>query len=239
MKQRPFFQTILYENNDYFVVNKPPLVATLADRFQTDTMILRAKKYISTAQVCHRLDKGTSGVLVFAKHPAAYAHLAKQFEAQSVEKTYHAVAEGIHTLKNHLVEAPITVNSHNKSVIDFKYGKPAATVFDTLQYFAKHTLLTCRPRTGKTHQIRVHAAYQKAPLVGDTLYGGHLFYLSEIKKKYRLPKNEEEKPLMTRVALHAFQIRFLGINNQSIEVEAPYAKDFKALVKQCMANTTL
>ena len=233
MKQLPFSKTILYEDDDYFVVNKPPFVATLSDmETPDDHMLLRARKYVSTAQVCHRLDKGTSGALAFAKHPAAYKHLCEQFAAQQVDKMYHAVVEGIHTFEDKLIDAPITVKSNSKAVVDLKRGKPAATRLDTLAYFWKHTLVACKPLTGKTHQIRLHASLQDAPLVGDLLYGGHWFYLSEIKKDYRLPKHRDERPLMQRVALHALQLSFARLDGERIIVEAPYAKDFKALITQ-------
>ena len=232
MKKIPFLKTILYEDNDYFVVNKPPMVSTLADRLAMDHMLLRAKKYFSTAQVCHRLDKGTSGVLVFAKPPAADQPLAQQCQERTVQKVYHAVVEGVHSLKDHLVEAAIAVGSKNRSMIDRREGKSAVTRFDTFACFERHTLLLCRPLTGKMHQIRLHASSQKAPLVGDIKYGGHVFYLSSLKKNYRFVKGKEELPLMERVALHALGIRFKGMKGETITVEAPYAKDFKALVRQ-------
>ncbi|MEM7361581.1 MAG: pseudouridine synthase [Bacteroidota bacterium] len=232
MKKIPFIKTILYEDDDYFVVNKPAMLATLADRQMSDHMLMRAKKYCPTAQVCHRLDKGTSGVLAFAKHPAAYQHLTKQFQDRTVEKHYHAIAEGIHTFKDHVVDLPITVQSSHRSVIDRQHGKRAITHFDTLQHFTQHTLLLCRPLTGKSHQIRLHAACQKAPLAGDATYGGHLLYLSTLKKNYRFSKEKEERPLMARAALHALKLRFQGMHDQPIIVEAPYPKDFKATVRQ-------
>ena len=232
MKKIPFAKTILYEDDNYFVVNKPAQVSTLADRQTSDHMLMRAKKYCPTAQACHRLDKSTSGALAFAKHPPAYQHLATQFQQRSVKKHYHAVVEGIHTFQDHVVDAPITVRSDHRSVIDRKHGKQAVTRFDTLQHFTQHTLLLCRPLTGKSHQIRLHAASQKAPLVADVTYGGHLLYLSSMKKNYRFTKDRAERPLMARTALHAFTLHFLGVDKQPITVEAPYPKDFKAVVRQ-------
>lgn len=233
MKTKPFAKTILYEDDDYFIVNKPPWVATLADRGNSDDhMLLRAKKYLSAAQVCHRLDKGTSGALAFAKHPVAYKHLCEQFANQEVKKVYHAVVEGIHSFQETLIEAPISVKSSSRAVIDKKRGKYAATYLTTEAHYWKHTLVLCKPLTGKTHQIRLHLATQQAPIVGDTLYGGHPFYLSEVKKGYRISKGKEEAPLMERVALHAHKLSFTGIKGEDIEVIAPYVKDFKALISQ-------
>ena len=237
MKKKPFFSTILYEDADYFVVNKPALVSTLSDsRSPEDCMLLRARKYYPEAQVCHRLDKATSGALAFAKHAKAYRHLAMAFEHREVKKVYHAVVEGVHNFEDTYVEAPIYVGSSVRASVDYKKGKAALTVFTTLAHYWKHTLVECCPLTGRTHQIRLHAAFEKAPIVGDALYGGKPFYLSSIKQNYRLAREREERPLMARVALHAFQLGFCGLSGERIAIEAPYAKDFKALLTQLGKN---
>ena len=237
-KLPPFIQTILFEDNDYLIVNKPPTIATLADRKAPDNnMLLRAKKYHPTAQVTHRLDKETSGILVFAKHPDAYKHLVGEFAKQKVKKNYHAVTTGIHTFENRPINTPITIKANNKAIIDFKDGKKSLTYLTTLQHFSQHTLLLCQPVTGRTHQIRLHTAYQKAPIIADLTYGGTHCYLSEIKKNYKTNQNEEERPLIQRIALHAQKISFLSLHNKKITIEAPYPKDFNTLIRQLSKNT--
>lgn len=228
-----FSSLILYEDEDYLVVNKPPLVATLAERTQTGPHLLQlAQAYHPTAQVGHRLDKTTSGALALAKHPTAYKALCGQFEARQVTKTYHAVLTGHRQFQNHEVHAPLSITRRHLAQIDPRHGKFATTVFTTLQSFASYTLVQCRPVTGRLHQIRAHAAHLQAPIVGDTQYGGALLYLSSLKRRYRLKQGTEERPLAARVALHAYQLAFTGLQGQPITVQAPYPRDFATLLKQ-------
>ncbi len=102
-----FEESILFEDNDYVLINKPPFVSTLEDRNDSVNILQVARNFISDAQVCHRLDKDTSGVLAIAKNPEAYRNLSIQLEDREVTKIYHAVAEGIHDFKSQLVDAPI------------------------------------------------------------------------------------------------------------------------------------
>lgn len=94
-----FKDLILFEDNDFILINKPPFISTLEDRNESTTIISLAREAEPDPQVCHRLDKDTSGVLAIARNPEAYRHLSMQFENREVTKTYHAVADGIHTSK--------------------------------------------------------------------------------------------------------------------------------------------
>ncbi len=231
MKKLDFTSLVLLETDDYIIVNKPPYLSTLEDRHEAQNMLHLAKNYLPDAQVCHRLDKETSGCLVFAKHPDAYRHLSMQFEHRTVEKVYHAVAEGIHDLDGILVDRNLTASNNGIARIAVS-GKPAQTLFKTIQTYYAHTLIACKPITGRLHQIRVHLAYLGAPICGDELYGGKPLFLSSLKKKFNLKKDTEEKPIMQRVSLHAFAIGFSGMKEEPIKVEAPYPKDFAVLIKQ-------
>src|SRR5690242_14692262 len=102
-----FRKSILFEDDDFILVNKPPFISTLEDRSGRQNLLALARGYVSTAQMCHRLDKDTSGVLAIAKNPEAYRHLNMQFEHREVGKVYHAVVDGIHNFKDELVDAPI------------------------------------------------------------------------------------------------------------------------------------
>ncbi len=233
MKYPSFKDLILFENDDYIVINKPPFVASLDERGGSgEVNILRlAKQYSSDAQVCHRLDKETSGAIIIAKTPDAYRSVAIQFEKRKINKTYHAVVDGQFTFKELFIDLPI-LNDGNKSVtIDRKEGKRAETIFNTLKHYRHYTLVECKPITGRMHQIRIHLATQRAAISGDEMYRGKPVFLSSLKKGYRLTKDEEEQPIMKRFALHAKHVIFKGLDGQDIEVEAPYPKDFATLIK--------
>lgn len=231
MKTVRFEDLILYEDDDYILINKPPFISSLDERFGDAITINKlAKQYCETAQLCHRLDKETSGVLAIAKNPQAYRWLSMQFENREVSKVYHAVVEGVHDFE-HLVNLPIYLTSHGTAKIDPR-GKHAETYFRTLKAFKKYTLVECRPVTGRLHQIRVHLMAMKASIAGDEAYGGSPFFLSSIKKKYNLKNLTEELPLIQRVALHAFSLEFSTEKGKKIAVEAPYPKDFAVLIRQ-------
>jgi 23S rRNA pseudouridine955/2504/2580 synthase len=225
-------EIILFEDHDYFLVNKPPFLSTLEDRQEKINLLGLAREYISTAQVCHRLDKDTSGVLAIAKNPEAYRNLSIQLEKREVTKIYHAVVDGIHNFKELLVDAPILKQDDGMVKISRREGKPAQTYFNSLQSYKAHTLIECRPITGRMHQIRIHLATQGASITGDELYGGKPLYLSAIKRGFNLKKETEEQPLMKRMALHAFSLEFCTMDGRKVKVDAPYPKDIQALVRQ-------
>lgn len=236
--QRVNFQDfILYEDADFVLVNKPPFLSTLEDRHGRVNLLALARQYVSTAQVCHRLDKDTSGVLAIAKNPEAYRHLNMQFENRQVGKVYHAVVDGIHNFKDELVEAPILKLDDGVVKISRSEGKPAQTWFTALRSFRFHSLIECRPITGRMHQIRIHLALQKAPITGDETYGGKPFLLSQVKRDYKLKKGTEEEPFIKRMALHAYSLQFDDVEGTRRVVEAPYPKDLQALVRQLDMNS--
>lgn len=227
---------LIFEDEDFFLVNKPPFVSTLDDRVEKTNMLALAKDYSSDAQACHRLDKDTSGVLAFAKNPEAYRHLSMQFEHREVNKVYHAVADGIHRFQDQLVDAPI-LKQDDGIVKLSRQGKEAQTYFTTLKPYRQHTLIECRPVTGRMHQIRIHLASLGASIAGDEQYGGKPVLLSQLKRGFNLKKYTEEQPLMKRMALHAFSLEFSLISGETTRFEAPYPKDIGALVRQLELNS--
>lgn len=233
IKKAPQFKDlIVFEDDRLIVVNKPPFLASVDERSGEEMSILRmAKKYFADAQVCHRLDKETSGILLIAKTPESYRAVSMAFERRKVNKVYHAIIEGTHVFEDLEVNLPI-LNQGNKNVsIDRNDGKKALTFFNSLTYFKHFTLVECRPVTGRMHQIRIHLATQRASIVGDAMYGGKPVYLSQLKKGYNGNKNQQEVPIMQRFALHALRLE-LRIEDQQYQFEAPYTKDFAVLLKQ-------
>lgn len=249
MEENPIYETarqpgkkldlqdmILFEDDDFVLVNKPPFLSTLDDRLGGPNLLAIARRYISTAQVCHRLDKDTSGVLAIAKKPEAYRHLNMQFEHREVGKVYHAVVDGVHDFRDELVDAPILKLDDGVVRISRSEGKPAQTWFSTINSYKFHSLIECRPVTGRMHQIRIHLSLRQAPITGDAAYGGKPFLLSQVKRDYKLKKGTDEVPFMKRMALHAFSLQFNDLAGTRKIVEAPYPKDFQALIRQLDLN---
>ena len=236
MKRRFDLQaSIIFENSDYLLINKPPFISTLEDRNDDVNILSSLREHYPDAQVGHRLDKDTSGILAVALNPQAYRNISMQLEHREAKKVYHAIVEGRHNFENVKVEAPILKQADGKVKIS-RAGKSAETWFSTLDYFKGYTFVECRPVTGRMHQIRVHLASLQAPIAGDEQYGGHPVLLSALKRNFNLKKDTEEEPLMKRMALHAFSLEFSGLDGKMLKGEAPYPKDFRVLLKQLSDN---
>lgn len=234
MKFPKFADLILFENDDVIVVNKPPFISSLDERGEGSSeisMLRLAKAYWDDAQICHRLDKETSGALIFAKNPEAYRSVSMQFEKRKVKKVYHAIIDGTHTFDNLLVDLPILNVGKGSVTISRQEGKRAETWFQSLKYYKHYTLVECRPVTGRMHQIRIHLATQRASIAGDEMYKGEPVFLSKIKRKYHLGKDQEELPIMKRFALHAYEVTFRISPETEVTIHAPYPKDFETLLK--------
>lgn len=232
MKFPKFADLILFENDDIIVVNKPPFISSLDEREGGEVNMLRlAKQYTDDAQICHRLDKETSGALIVAKNPEAYRAVSMQFERRKVKKVYHAVIDGTHVFDNLFIDLPILNVGKGNVTISRQDGKRAETWFQSLKYYKHYTFVECRPVTGRMHQIRIHLATQRASIAGDEMYKGQPVFLSKLKRKYQLGKDQEELPIMKRFALHAFEVSFKLLNEEEITVHAPYPKDFETLLK--------
>ena len=231
-KKTKFKDLILFENDNYIVINKPGDIASLHERGLNKSIIELAREYLPEATLCHRLDKETSGVLLVSKNEEAYKNAALQFEKREVKKEYHAVCDGYLDFDEFLIDLPIHSGSSEKVRIDMKKGKPSQTIFDSLEIFKNFTLLSCKPISGRMHQIRIHLASQNAVITGDELYGGKFPLLSKLKRKYKKHKYaEDENPIFKRVALHSSQLTFKGLDGKEIIVKAPYPKDFEVFLK--------
>lgn len=240
---------VLWSDNDYVVVAKPAGLASIPGRGETDSLLERLGRQLSLPtsgmadprlRVVHRLDKGTSGLMVFAKHLAAQRHLSNQFQNNEVEKEYLALVSGRPAESQGEIDADLGPNpSSAKRMAILKHGgRPAKTLWKVEALFRTFTLLRVFPKTGKTHQIRVHLKHVGLPLAIDPLYnppraGAPIgILLSSFKRDYRTTRGEAERPLMDRLTLHAERLRFKDRSGEQKELIAPLPKDFRALLNQ-------
>ncbi|GAB4476652.1 MAG: RluA family pseudouridine synthase [Anaerolineae bacterium] len=173
---------VLYEDADLVAVNKPPgMVVHPAQGSREDTLVnaalwrwpeMAAVGGPDRAGVVHRLDKETSGVILLARTPAALAALQAQFKARTTTKQYLALVEGIPVSRAGVIEAPIGRDPRQRKRMAVVHeGRPSVTRYDVIEVFDEHALLAVEPKTGRTHQIRVHLAWLGHPVVGDRVYG--------------------------------------------------------------------
>jgi 23S rRNA pseudouridine1911/1915/1917 synthase len=222
---------ILGEAADWVAVMKPAGLATIPGRGEDDSVLERLARQIGLpsigtddprVRVVHRLDKDTSGVLLFAKNTATQRHLSHQFQNNAVEKQYLALVIGRPSQNEGEIDAPLGRHATDpKRMAVVKHGgRPARTAWKLEETFRGYALLRCYPKTGKTHQIRVHLKHIGLPLAVDPLYnpprGGAEagLMLSSFKRDYRPTRGEAERPLIARL------------------IEAPAPKDFRATLNQ-------
>lgn len=228
---------ILFENEDFVAVNKPAGLLSIPDRYNPalPSLSKMLERQYGKAYIVHRLDKDTSGVIVMAKNEGTHRFLSQKFQKREVDKIYLALVAGRIWEKEGRIDTPIAAQSGKGGRMKTaKKGMDALTTYEVVQPFGIYTLLKLQLFTGRTHQIRVHLKSIGHPVAMDALYGsGEPFYLSAIKRKYRKGKREEqERPLMSRQALHASELRFTDEKGQKHAFVAPLPKDFKAMLNQ-------
>ncbi len=229
---------IIFEDEDILLVNKAPFLLTIPDRFAPEKPNLYhiLQHHFGEIFVVHRLDKETSGILIFAKNEAAHKELSRQFQERTTEKIYFALVEGQLHQEEGVIEKAIAPHpSHPDRMVVAKKGKASITHFKVIEHFKNFTLVEANIKTGRTHQIRVHFQSIGYPLAVDVLYGRReAFLLSDVKlKKFRLGKEEEERPMMTRSSLHALKLKFQHPRTgHETTFEAPLPKDFAAVLNQ-------
>lgn len=166
---------LLYQDSCLLAVNKPAGLPTLVDGYHPDAPYLTAllMQRFAPLWVVHRLDRETSGVILFALSAEAHRSLNTQFEQRRTLKTYHALVEGSPDWVERSIDLALRPNGDRKhrTVVDSRRGKPAQTDLRVLRRFACRALVEAVPRTGRTHQIRAHLAAVGAPIIGDRLYG--------------------------------------------------------------------
>ena len=235
---------ILLNTDDLVAINKPAGLATIPGRAETTSALQELAEQLRLpssgaadprVRVVHRLDKDTSGVLLFARHTAAQRHLSHQFQNNQVEKEYLALVSNTPMQNDGEIDAPMAPHPGNpRKMTVSKQGRPARTLWRVEQRFRAFALLRVFPKTGKTHQIRVHLKHAGMPLAVDPLYNPAAppLLLSNIKRDYHPTRGHEERPLIARLILHAEKLRFTDLSGARIEIAAPLPKDFRATINQ-------
>ena len=226
---------IIFENDFLIALNKPTGLLSIPDREGKEISLkqILQNRYGEIFTV-HRLDRDTSGVIVFAKDETTHKQLSQIFESRTAEKYYYGLVQGKLQPPSGTIDAPIAEHpSDNGKMRVYKKGKPSLTEYEVIETFPLYSWVKFRIHTGRTHQIRVHAQHTGNSIVCDELYGNATpLYLSSLKRNYHLSKKEEtERPLLARLALHSAQLKFT-LNGEEYNLEAEIPKDLKAVLQQ-------
>jgi len=227
---------VIFENEDFIVINKPAGLLSIPDRTQSAESLkdILIKQYGQIFTI-HRLDRETSGLIVFAKNEAAHKHFSKAFEERSVEKIYIGLVQGTLSNEQGTIEAGIMEHpSKNGMMITHKNGKSALTHYELMEALGPFSLVKFQIQTGRTHQIRVHMQHIGHSILCDPFYGdAQPILISSFKRKYKLSKSEdEERPILSRLGLHAHQLKFADAGGNQYSFEAELPKDMRALASQ-------
>lgn len=238
MANKNFDYSTIYSDEDIIVLNKRSGILIAADRYNPDAprLDLLAQEEFGKLYAVHRIDKDTSGIIIYARNLQAQRNLSMQFENRQVNKTYHALVYGHPLWEDLHVDLKLKPDGDNRhrTVVDKKFGKPSITDFHNFGSCGPYSWIEAKPKTGRTHQIRVHLAANGLSIVCDPLYSGNQkpLRLSEIKKKWN-GDEDEERPLLSRLALHAYKIEISHPKSgEKMIFSAPYPKDMEASRKQ-------
>lgn len=230
---------IVYEDDEVIVINKQAnLIVHPARGYKSGTLVnalvFHAKKLSSVNSdyrpgIVHRLDKNTTGVIIIAKTDTAHWKLSRQFAERTTQKTYLAVVHGIPDLTADRINEPIGTNPNERVKMAVRYeGKEAVSFYKVLEEFRGYSLIELSPKTGRTHQLRVHMRYIKHPIVADDMYGGKIVYPWQIEDRDPQP----EDPIMARAALHAWRLEINHpVSNKRMTFEADPPEDMQNLIE--------
>jgi len=242
---------ILHEDSDFCAVTKPSGFSTVSERWDSSALCLidllwnhwkESDPDAPRPHVVHRLDKETTGVILFARNGTAQTHLRNQFMERTVKKTYGALVEGlpdpprgesvIHVEKN--PSRPGSMRFHSS-------GKECRSQYQLLEAFRDHSWVEIQPLTGRTHQVRLTMLDLGTPCCCDNLYGtGTPLLLSSFKRDYRAGRDGVERPLLNRLGLHALSIQFRHPATEiEMKLESGLPKDLAASLRQLRRWGTL
>jgi 23S rRNA pseudouridine1911/1915/1917 synthase len=226
---------IIFENDEFIALNKPAGLLSVPDRMQSSPSLkdLLIGRYGNIFTV-HRLDRETSGVIVFAKTAEAHQYLSVIFQERQVEKVYFGIVWGSPSSPQGTIELPMLEHpGKNGTMVVNRKGKPASTGYEVIENFGKYSLIKFNLFTGRTHQIRVHMKETGHPILCDPLYGdGKPFLISSLKKNYKHSGFEDELPILARLALHSAKLSFTDQHEKLFTLEAEMPKDMRALISQ-------
>lgn len=210
---------IVFADEHILIINKPAGVSVLPEGWDKDAtyLVKELEEKFNKIWVVHRIDKITSGIMVFALNPEAHRSLNIQFEKHQVEKKYHALVNGVPKWSEKTTKFPLRVNVGNKhrTIVDDRNGVKSETRFKLMEQYQLSALVEAMPMTGRTHQIRVHAYALGHPLLGDVLYSA------------------PESSIIARPALHAYSLTFSHpVTNERVSYKADYPKDFAQAIKK-------
>jgi 23S rRNA pseudouridine1911/1915/1917 synthase len=233
-KERPKF-TVLYEDERIIAFDKGSGISSIPERYIKGISLKEiAEEKHGRLWTVHRIDKDTSGVIVYARDSEAHKSLNDQFEQRRTKKTYAAFLEGELAGDEVPVDIPLVQDTQRPGMMrPSARGKESVTIFRVRELFDGFTYAEAEPVTGRMHQIRVHAKAIGLPLIVDPLYGNRTeFKLSSIKRKFK-DYGREEKPLIERLTLHAERLTITHPGTgEPLTFEAPMPKEFRALLTQ-------
>jgi tRNA pseudouridine32 synthase / 23S rRNA pseudouridine746 synthase len=208
---------VLFENDDIIAVDKPEKLASIPERNRENVSLLRILSETRERKLytVHRLDKQVSGVILFAKTPAAHRQLNLLFEHRQVHKTYMALVHGEITGQRGVIDKPLRCFGSGRMGEDIERGKPCLTEFCVLERMPGYTLVQVHPVTGRKHQIRAHFFGISHPVVGDTLYGD-----KSIQKTF------------PRLMLHSLEIEFIEATAKKNIITSKIPSSFSSVINR-------
>ncbi|MCL2443526.1 MAG: RNA pseudouridine synthase [Treponema sp.] len=226
--------TIIYQDEDIAAVNKVSGISVGGERWDETAerldKLVESELKIPKIFTVHRIDKDTSGLVVFAKNKNTHRELSIAFENRNVKKSYTAIVHGRPSWKETTCDFALVPNGNKKhmTIIDKFRGKESITHFSCVLSVGNYSVLEVKPETGRIHQIRVHAAALGHSIVCDELYGKiNPIKLSSFKRGWR-GDPYEERPLLSRLGLHAKEL----ILPNNLTLTAPLPKDMSSLINQ-------